>query len=184
MPTALVLLAEGFEEIETATSVDVLRRARVEVTVAGIAGSERVVGSRDMIFTPDVALADAELPVDLLLLPGGAQGAENLASDARVRALLRDQVDSERLVGAICAAPFALDQAGVLPRDEFTCYPGWEARIDATGRRHDPVVESRHVITSQGPGTAMDFALALVTRLCGRARAVEVARELLHGPRA
>lgn len=183
MPTALVLLAEGFEEIETSTIVDVLRRAGVDVTVAGIAGSSPVAGSRDMVFVPDCALEDAATPVDVVVLPGGGRGAENLADDARVRTLLRDQVESERLVGAICAAPYALDQAGVLPTDAFTCYPGWEARLQTAGRQHDQVVESRHVITSQGPATAMDFALALVARLCGRARSLEIARELLHTSR-
>ena len=184
MSTALVLLAEGFEEIETATVVDVLRRARVEVTLAGLEGPGPVVGSRDMVFRPDASLADAEFPTDALILPGGARGAEALAASAVVRQLVRDQVDGDRLVAAICAAPYVLDQAGVLTNGQFTCYPGWETRLETGGRRHESVVEAGSILTSQGPGTAMDFAVEIVARLCGRPRAVEVARELLHAPRA
>ncbi|HKK70398.1 MAG TPA: DJ-1 family glyoxalase III [Candidatus Krumholzibacteria bacterium] len=180
MARALVLLAEGFEEIETATVVDVLRRAEVEVVLAGLHGENAVQGSRGMVFVPDSAFDEADSDVDLLVLPGGSRGAENLAADPRVRALLRERVDAGRPVAAICAAPFALDQAGVLREGEFTCYPGWESRLDTKGRRHEPVVETEGLVTSQGPGTAMDFALALVARLCGRAKSLEVARALLH----
>lgn len=180
MPSALVLLADGFEEIETACIVDVLRRAEVDVTLAGIDGARPVTGSRDMVFVPDVGFDEAVPVADAVVLPGGSQGAENLASDARVRALLRDQTDAGRLVAAICAAPLVLDEAGVLPENGFTCYPGVEARIRTEGRRHEKVVESGSIVTSQGPGTALDFALTLVAHLCGRARAVEVGRDLLH----
>lgn len=183
MSSAIVLLAAGFEEIETATIVDVLRRGDVDVTLVGIDGMGAVEGSRGMVFTPDAGLDDAPAPVDAVVLPGGARGAENLAESAKVRTLLREQADAGRIVAAICAAPYVLDQAGVLPDDGFTCYPGWETRLDTGGRQHDLVVESGNVVTSQGPGTAMDFAIALVARLCGRARALEVARELLHTPR-
>ena len=179
MPTALVLLAEGFEEIETSTVVDVLRRAEVDVRVAGLLGEAPVRGSRGMVFVPDTAFHPDHADVELVVLPGGARGAENLAGDARVRQLLRRRVDAERMIGAICAAPYALDQAGVLPPGGFTCYPGWEARLETTGRRHEAVVEEGCVVTSQGPGTAMEFALTLVARLCGRAKAAEVARGLL-----
>jgi DJ-1 family protein len=180
MARALVLLAEGFEEIETATIVDVLRRAEVDVTLAGLHGGNATRGSRGMVFVPDTSLDEADRDVDLLVLPGGAQGAENLAADARVRAFLRERVDAGQPVAAICAAPLALDQAGVLREGAFTCYPGWESRLETKGRRHETVVESDVVVTSQGPGTAMDFALALVARLCGRAKSLEVARGLLH----
>lgn len=180
MPSALVLLAEGFEEIETAAIVDVLRRAEVEVVLVGLEGDHPVTGSREMVFVPDVGFDDSHRNVDAVVLPGGSQGAERLAGDARVRALLRDQTDSGRLVAAICAAPIALDEAGVLPENGFTCYPGVEARIRTQGRQHAKVVESGSIITSQGPGTALDFALTLVAHLCGRARAVEVGRDLLH----
>lgn len=182
MPSALVLLAEGFEEIETATVVDVLRRAEVDVVLAGLTGSGPVRGSRGMVFVPDRALDEAGDPVDLVVVPGGAEGAEKLADSAEVRRRIREQVKAQRLVGALCAGPLVLDRAGVLGEGAYTCYPGWETRFDTPGRQHQAVVETRSVITSQGPGTAMAFALALVARLQGRARAVEVSRALLHGP--
>lgn len=179
MSRALVLLAEGFEEIETATIVDVLRRADVDVVLAGLDGRDPVVGSREMRWLPDVALSEVEGHLDLVVLPGGVQGTENLAASTAVRKILRDRAKQGELVAALCAAPFVLDQAGVLPRDAYTCYPGFEGRFETPGRRHETVVDAGTVVTSQGPATAMEFALHLVMRLRGQAVAQEVARSLL-----
>ena len=181
MTRALVPLAEGFEEIETSTVVDVLRRAEVEVVVAGVDGGDPVLGSREMRFVPDLALSAIEVDdFDALVLPGGGRGAEALAGTQRLRTMVRDRVREGRLVAAICAAPFALDQAGVLRESGYTCYPGWESRFSTPGRRHDPVVDDGAIVTSQGPGTAMAFALHLVERLRGRAKSQEVGRALLY----
>lgn len=182
MSRALVLLAEGFEEIEMTTVVDVLRRASVEVVLAGLEGREVVEGSRGIRVAPDSALADAGDDFDAVVLPGGMQGAERLAASERVRERLRRQVEHKKIVAAICAAPLALDQAGVLSEGGYTCYPGVESRLQTQGRSHDRIVDRGTVVTSQGPGTAMDFALHLVQRLCGEGPAMSVQRELLHVP--
>jgi DJ-1 family protein len=180
MPRALVPLAEGFEEIEFATIVDVLRRGGVEVVVAGLQGRDPVSGAHDLRMFPDLALEEVEDDFDVLVLPGGAQGTENLAASAALRTMIRSRVAGARMVAAICAAPFVLDQAGVLEPDGYTCYPGWEVRLRTPGRRHELVVEDGALVTSQGPGTAMEFALHLLRRLRGAAVAQEVSRGLLY----
>lgn len=180
MARALIPLAEGFDEIEMATLVGVLRRADVEVLVAGLDGRDAVIGSHDLRVIPDLALADVEGEFDLLALPGGVRAAENLAASTVLRSMLRERVADGRLVAALCMGPYVLDQAGVLPRDAYTCYPGSEGRFETPGRRHDTVVDADTVVTSQGPATAMEFALHLVMRLRGRAVAQEIGRELLY----
>lgn len=182
MSRALVLLAEGFEEIEMATTVDVLRRASVEVVLAGVHRRELTEGSRGVRVSPDVGLADAGEDYDLLVLPGGMTGAEKLAASDQVLDLIRRRVEEGRPVAAICAAPMVLDRAGVLHEGGYTCYPGVESRMQTQGRSHDRILDTGVIITSQGPGTAMDFALHLVQRLCGEAQALTVQRDLLHVP--
>lgn len=180
MPRVLVPIAPGFEEIETATVVDVLRRAENVVVLAGLDGPGAHRGSRGIPFVPDEAFEAAEGPWDLVVLPGGMGNAERLAGDGAVRALLRARFEAGEPVAAICAAPMALDAAGVLPSGDYTCYPGIEARLQASGRRGDRVVQAGPVITSQGPATAMEFALALVERLQGSERRAQVAQALLY----
>jgi len=176
----LVLLAEGFEEIETTTVVDVLRRAGVEVVLAGLDGSDPVRGSRGLVVVPDGAFDRGDEDFDLVVLPGGLGGAERLAESLDVRNLLRARVAAEQPVAAICAAPLALDAAGVLAEGGFTCYPGLETKLRVGGRQQDEVVAFTGVVTSQGPGTAMAFSLHLVERLEGAERRADVARGLLY----
>lgn len=180
MARVLVPVAAGFEEIETSTIVDVLRRAGIEVVLAGIAGREPIAGSRRITFVPDAAFADVAAEAwDLVALPGGMKNAEALAAHEPLLDLLRERVYGGRRVAAICAAPLALDAAGVLPSGGWTCYPGLQDRLSAVGRIDEPVAEHAGVITSQGPGTAMEFALYLVDQLVGREKRDEVAEGLL-----
>ena len=180
MSRVLVPLAEGFEEIETSTIVDVLRRGGVDVVLAGLAGPGPVRGSRGIVFTPDAAFDPADRAFDLVVLPGGMGGATRLAASDAVKALLRDRIAAGQPVAALCAAPMALDAAGVLHAGAYTCYPGVEAKLATAGRRDDVVVDEGGVITSQGPGTAMAFALHLVQRLEGPAKRESVASGLLY----
>lgn len=172
----LVPLADGFEEIELATIVDVLRRAELDVTVASlVAGSVR--GSHGIRIEADACLGDLDTRVfTMLVLPGGQPGTRNLAADERVLELSRRLVREGRRVAAICAAPLVLHAAGVLTGVEVTAHPSVHDRLAGailtTDRR---VVHSGRVFTSQGAGTAMDFALALVAELKGPARAAELA---------
>jgi protein deglycase len=175
MPTVLALLPEGFEEIETVTPVDLLRRAGVEVVVAAIGDSFHVTGRSGVTVHADTTLAalPAERTFDLLFLPGGP-GVKHLRADPRVIALVRAQAAAGRWIAAICAAPVVLQDAGVLAGHRYTAHfsvANELTEILATER----VVIDRHVITSRGAGTALDFALTLVEQLVSQPKALEVA---------
>lgn len=171
MAKALVFLAEGFEEIEAVTVVDVLRRADVEVDTAALS-AKRVLGAHGLAVEADVLLNDViagsngtKKPYDAMILPGGMPGAKHLRDDARVKALIAQQAQTGRIVAAICAAPIALEAAGVLRGKAATSYPGYA--LESADYREDRVVSDGNIVTSRGPGTALEFALALVERLAG-----------------
>ena len=166
--TALVILAAGAEEMELSIIVDVLRRAGVKVTLAGLSGSAPVTCSRGLRVVPDVALGDVAGSFDAVVLPGGAQGAENLASSPLVGRHLKSQWQRGRVVAAICAAPLALQRHEIGLGETITCHPSVSASLqEAYALSTERVVESGILVTSQGPGTSFEFALALVRRLRG-----------------
>ncbi|MEX0734816.1 MAG: DJ-1 family glyoxalase III [Steroidobacteraceae bacterium] len=169
MKRVLVPLAEGFEELETVTIVDILRRAGVEVVVASLAGSP-VTGAHGIRLSADTPLgALAEQEFDMIALPGGMPGAEHLKKDARIAEIVRRLHGKGRPVAAICAAPMVLAAAGVLDGRRATSYPGFLKDAERTTVVADAVVVDGGVITSRGPGTALDFALTLVEELVGPA---------------
>ncbi len=174
MKTALVLFAEGSEELEAVSVIDILRRGGVNVTVAGLAAGP-IRGSRGTVLVPDTTLDEAvKHNYDMVVLPGGQPGATNLKSDERVLALLQRMAQQERYVTAICAAPSVLATAGLLDGKRATSFPGALDPFPKVMRQPGAVVEDGKLITSRGPGTAMDFALTLVERLAGRAKRDEV----------
>ncbi len=169
MKRVLVPLAEGFEELEAVTIIDVLRRAGLEVVVASL-GSSPVTGSHGIRIAADTPLAAlAEQDFDMIALPGGMPGAEHLKKDARISEIIRRLHGSGRPVAAICAAPMVLAAAGVLDGRRATSFPGFLGDATKTTVVGDAVVVDRGVITSRGPGTALDFALTLVEELVGPA---------------
>lgn len=180
MPTALIPLAEGCEEIEAVTLIDLLRRAEVEVTTASLtAGPVRA--SRGVVLMADATLAEvAGATFDLIVLPGGGGGAERLRADTGLLERIRAQHAAGRYLAAICAAPSVLAAAGVLAQRRATSFPGWLKADAAPGLQLEsaPVVRDGHIFTSRGPGTAMDFALILIEALCGADRAAGVERQL------
>ena len=133
-----------------------------------------------MRIVPDQSLEDAKGPWDLIVLPGGFENSVNLSKNARVQDLLRTQVASGALTAAICAAPMALDAAGILPEGQYTCYPGVDSRLRTPGRLDNALVDTPQVVTSQGPATSIAFALHLVGRLVGEAKQKQVASDLLY----
>ena len=175
MATVLVPLAEGFEDLEAVTITDLLRRAGIEVTTAGLKPGP-VRGSRGTTVIPDVSLDDvANRDFDMVALPGGMPGAEHLKNDARVLAILRRHAGGGRFTAAVCAAPIVLAEAGILAGRRATSYPGFlDSTIFNGTYCGDPVVRDGKVITSRGPGTAMDFALTLIEALAGRERRDQV----------
>ncbi|MGD9787388.1 MAG: DJ-1 family glyoxalase III [Sulfuricellaceae bacterium] len=174
MAKVLVPLAPGCEELEAVTVVDILRRAGVEVVTAGLADGP-VKASRGVVLVPDMSL-DAALgqDYDLIALPGGMPGMTHLKNDPRILALLKKMAAEGKYTTAICASPAVLAEAGLLAGKRATSYPGF---LDAAARVEldpAPVVRDGKVVTSRGPGTAMDFALELVEILAGAAKRDEV----------
>ena len=169
MSRVLVPLAEGFEEIEAVTVVDLLRRAGIEVHTASLDGP-RVAGSHGIALIADIALDAASADdYDMIVLPGGMPGAEHLKNDPRVISLLRRFAADGRYTAAICAAPSVLAHAGLLAERTATSYPGFLNANSAPGirLRDDAVVVDGKVVTSRGAGTAMEFGLALIELLRG-----------------
>ncbi len=169
MASVLLPLAEGFEEIEAVTVIDLLRRAGIDVVVAGLADGP-VRGSHGIAVTPDAGLDEAlTRDYDMVVLPGGMPGADHLEADERVRDILIRLADSGRFTAAICAAPKVLAAAGLLDGRRATSFPGFldPERTPGLSVSEAPVVQDGRVITSRGPGTAMDFALALIQNLAG-----------------
>lgn len=181
MSRALVFLADGFEEMEAIIVIDTLRRAGVEVTTAGLHDAP-IVASRQTKHIADRSIDQISQEVyDLVVLPGGGQGAKNLEADSRVAAILRRHQSADKYIGAICAAPAVLRAHGIIKgNDPFTMYPGLAAKSSGGEYRADQrVVRAGKITTSQGPGTSFEFALDLVEQLCGPAKKEEVARGML-----
>ena len=173
----LVPLADGFEEMEGIIIIDVLRRAGLEVRTASLKPGE-VLASRKTRHLPDTTVdAVRKETFDAVVLPGGAEGARNLAANGDLANILKDMQERGKVIGAICAAPNVLLQHGILgDKDRFTLHPGtrpdsYPGHYDADAR----VVRSGQVFTSKGPGTAFEFALAIVEELCGKETREKVA---------
>jgi 4-methyl-5(b-hydroxyethyl)-thiazole monophosphate biosynthesis len=177
---ACVLLAPGFEEIEAVTIIDVLRRGEIDTEVLALEGLE-VVGSHQITVAADRTLADAaEEQWDLVVLPGGMPGAANLRDSELVQSFLAAQDRAGAKIGAICAGPIALEQAGLLKGKKATSYPSFEKQLAGASYRREPVVVDGRIVTSRGPGTALDFALKLVEELRDQKAADELAERMLH----
>lgn len=179
MAKVLVPLAPGCEELEAVTVVDILRRAGIEVITAGLQPGP-VRASRGTVLVPDLTLDDAlHQTYDMVVLPGGMPGSAHLKNDARIISLLQRMSAAGQYTAAICAAPMALHAAGVLADKRVTSFPG--VLDELPGSHHylqEAVVVDGHVVTSRGPGTAMDFALTLVVLLAGQTKRDQVEAEL------
>jgi protein DJ-1 len=166
--------------MEVVIVVDLLRRAGIEVTLAGLDGGAGVECSRKVQIIPDTSLGDAQGPFDLIVLPGGIEGSERLASDSRVGELLREQVERGGEVAAICAAPKTLVIHGVGHGMALTSHPAVRTEVEELGDyRESSVVEDGPIVTSRGPGTAFEFSLTLIKRLLGERKVAEVRLPLM-----
>jgi 4-methyl-5(b-hydroxyethyl)-thiazole monophosphate biosynthesis len=179
MTKVLIPLAQGCEELEAVTVIDILRRAGIQVITAGLeAGPVRA--SRGTVLLPDATLGDAlENEFDMIVLPGGMPGSEHLKNDKRVIASLQKAAAEGKYIAAICAAPMALHAADLLQGKKATSFPGV---LDTMPGSHtymnDRVVVDGRIVTSKGPGTAMDFALTLVELLVGKSKRDAVESDL------
>jgi 4-methyl-5(b-hydroxyethyl)-thiazole monophosphate biosynthesis len=182
MARVLVPLANGCEELEAVTVIDLLRRAGIEVVTAGLEDGP-VTASRGVVLIPDTDLGQVlEDDFDMVVLPGGLPGADHLDADPRIHSLLQRMAEQERYTAAICAAPKVLLNAGLLDGREATAYPGVIDGLMTENSRllADAVVTDGKVVTSRGPGTAMDFALTLIERLLGADKREEVETPLMR----
>lgn len=170
MPNVLIPLAQGCEELEAVTLIDLLRRADINVITASLTDSP-VSCSRGVVIIADTQLdAVMDQDFDLLVLPGGLPGADNLNADPRIHQLINRLAREEKYIGAICAAPKVLVESGIVKGKKITAYPGALNEMDLSGvdLNQEPVQIDNKVITSRGPGTAMDFALTLIELLQGK----------------
>ena len=169
MSKVLVPLANGFEEIEAVTIIDILRRAEIEVLVASLDNNSLIKGANNIVIQTDIMITDIVVDnLAMIVLPGGWDGTHALADDKNVQNILKEMDAKGKNIGAICAAPFALNKAGVL-KQNYTCYPSVEEQIRKDGYQGDKqnVVQDGNIMTSRGPATAICFALEIVRKIKG-----------------
>ncbi|XP_076628144.1 protein dj-1beta [Colletes latitarsis] len=180
--TAILLIADGSEEMEAVITVDVLRRAGVHVTVAGLTETPCVKCSRDVKICVDASLKDlVNQKYDVVIMPGGLGGSKAFASSAEVGKLLQQQEKENRVIAAICAAPTALKAHGIAKGKQITSYPAMKDQLtDEYKYLEDKVVTDGNLITSRGPATAFAFGLAIVEKLLDKETANNVAKGMLY----
>jgi 4-methyl-5(b-hydroxyethyl)-thiazole monophosphate biosynthesis len=175
----VVPIAQGVEEIEAVTVIDILRRAGVDVTVAGVTPNP-ITGRNNIKLVADCPLSEVKsADYDMVVLPGGAEGTKRMLDDAATRELVADMAQQQKLVGAICAAPAMLSSMGLLKGKAATSHPSVEKELNEATYRNDRVVIDGTLITSRGPGTAMEFAVVLVALLVGKDKANAITQSVL-----
>lgn len=182
MGRVLIPLAQGCEELEAVTIIDLLRRAGIDVVTASL-DTEMIVASRGVRLLADALLDEVlDEDFDMIVLPGGLPGADHLDNDERIHKLVKRLHEQGKYTAAICAAPKVLANAGVLDGKQATSYPGFidKMNLPRTQVLTIPVVTDDKVITSRGPGTAMDFALELIEKLAGPAQREAVETPLMR----
>ena len=178
MKTIFVFLAEGFEEIEALTPVDVLRRAGLSVQTVSVMDEQVVAGAHGVPVLADKMFAEIN-PEDaeMILLPGGLPGATNLDAHEGLNRMILDFAAAEKSLAAICAAPLVLGNRGLLQGKKATCYPGFETYLQGAEYTAALVEKDGNIITGKGPGAAMEFAFAIVEKYCG----IDKVNELKQG---
>ncbi len=173
-----MFLAEGFEEVEAIAPLDLLRRAGVSVMTIGV-GAKVVRGAHGMEIIADITTYEAmklleKSPADMVILPGGGLGTENLSVDPTVKAFIDHAHSNGKYIAAICAAPSVLGKYGILKGKRATCFPGFEDKLDGAILSDEKVVADGRIITAKGMGVAVQFGLALVSALVSKERADEL----------
>lgn len=179
MARVLVPLADGFEEIEAMSIIDILRRANIEVVIAGLHDGH-IESARGVKVIPDTTIDKVNADdFDMIVLPGGQPGTDNLNKDERVKKLIQDFYNKGKLTGAICAAPYVLANAGILHGKKATSYPTYKEKLGDVNYLEDAVVEDSNVLTSRGPATAACFAFKIVEKLAGKEKAEQIQQGML-----
>ncbi len=181
MKKAAVLLADGFEEIEALTAVDLLRRARIYVDTISISDDYMVHGAHGInVQTEDLFEEVNFAEFDMIVLPGGMPGTTNLEEHKGVQRVVKDFYENGKYIGAICAAPGILGAMGILKGKRAACYPSVEERLSGAVIMKVPVVQDGNIITSRGMGTAIDFALKLIEVLTDKLKAEEISDSIIY----
>ncbi len=176
-----IFMADGCEEVEGLTVVDVARRAGIEIQMISVSGKKEVTSSHKVTFLTDVAKEEADYAgLDGIVLPGGMPGTLNLGADETVCETIRTFATEGKLVAAICAAPSVLGQEGLLQGKKATCHPGFEEKLTGAEFLAEPVVRDGNIITSRGMGTAIPFALEIVRYFQDDAAAEKIAAALVY----
>jgi protein deglycase len=182
MKKILIHLANGFEEIEAITPVDVLRRAGCEVVTISVSGKREVIGAHGITVLADKLFAESDYDhADMILLPGGQPGSDNLNRHEGLKKQIIAFHMQGKLVAAICAAPLVLGSTGILKGKKATCYPGVESRLTGATFTGNAVEVDGNIITGRGPGLAMVFSLALVEKLVGKSKVEELKTAMIVG---
>lgn len=175
-----VFLADGFEEIEGLTVVDILRRAGLRVDTVSVTGERIIRGSHQIDVQADCLFEEMDFSeTDMLVLPGGMPGTRNLMNHKGLQELLRAYHEKGRYIAAICAAPSVFGRLGFLKGRRACCYPSFEEKLEGAEVVQEPVSVDGHIITSRGMGTAIPFALKLTALLCGEEKADEISRSII-----
>ena len=180
MKTICVFLADGFEEVEALTVVDVLRRIGISVETVSIMKSKTVMGAHDVPIVADKLFEDIKQDnVEMIVLPGGMPGATNLDSHVGLSKLIKEFAESAKPLSAICAAPMVLGKRGILNNKKATCYPGFEKFLHGAAYTNALVQKDGNIITGKGPGAAMDFAFTIAEQYVGLAKVKEVRKGMI-----
>ncbi|MCF6464487.1 DJ-1 family glyoxalase III [Clostridium sp. Cult2] len=181
MKKVLLLLAEGFEEVEALTTVDYLRRMDIIVDICSITEETKVKGAHRIVVEADKVLKeiDSIKNYDGMVIPGGLPGATNLRDDGRVIDMVKEFNDGGKLVAAICAGPIVLERAGIIKGKKVTSYPGFEGDLKESEYKDDLVVQDNNIITARGPAVAVYFALKIVENLVGKEKKEELKKDIL-----
>lgn len=175
-----MLLADGFEEIEAIGTLDILRRAGMDILTVSINAGYEVTGAHGVTVKADIVLNQEMGEPEWIILPGGMPGASNLADDSRVREMLIKQNNIQGNIAAICAAPaVVLAPLGILDGLDATCYPGFEAQCSKSNVKGERVAVTERVITGKGPGCTFEFALAIVEKAFGKDTATRIMSEMI-----
>ncbi len=181
MAKVSIFIANGFEEIEGLTVVDILRRANVTIQMVSITGDLFVTGSHQITVKTDVLFEDADFSdSDMLVLPGGMPGTKNLAGHTGLDRLLKEFHGKGSKISAVCAAPSVLGAKGLLQGKRATCFPGFEEALTGAMVVNDAVVTDGTIITSRGMGTAIDFSLAILESLTDKAAAEKISQSIQY----
>ena len=180
MKTAFIHFAEGFEEIEALTIVDVLRRAGIDTKMVSVTGHRQVTGAHGIKIVTDIVFEDVNYNDSaIIVLPGGMPGSKNLQDHTGLAEVIKQKASANEPIAAICAAPMILGQLGILNGKNAVCYPGFEEHLKGANIKNNLSIKSENIITGRGPGAAINFSLEIVKTLKGKETANSLAQGMI-----